>query len=57
MPAVKRETKRADERDAFSPKWKNLLLWRRGERKDIKRRVNQRERHAVKQNLRKQEFD
>jgi len=54
---MKRQTKRADERDAFSHKWKNLLIWRRGERASIKRRVNQRERHAVKQSLRKQEFD
>lgn len=54
---MKRQTKRADERDAFSRRWKNWLIWHPGERKAIKRRVNQRERHATKQSLHERKFD
>jgi hypothetical protein len=44
--------KRADEYDSTSRYWKRYLGWKPGERKAIKTRMNQRDRHAAKQALR-----
>lgn len=53
----KEPAKKADEYDALSRRWKNWLIWKPGERKAIKTRVNRRERHTTKQKLQGGKFD
>lgn len=50
---AKRLAKRADEVDAVEVR--HHLVWRRGEVREIKRRMRRRERHEARQKLRRQE--
>ncbi len=49
--------KRADEYDAMSRYWRRVCIWKPGERKAIKTRVNRRDRHITKQNLNEGKYD
>jgi hypothetical protein len=54
---LKRARKQADEYEAFSRKARRWLHWRPGERAAIKRRVNRRERHDARKEIRNDVLD
>jgi hypothetical protein len=48
-----RASRNADETDAFS-RWRQAVVWRRGEIRRIKRAANRRERHKAKLGVRRE---